>query len=92
MECSKRIHSEYRQAMNELRLVCVKTAVKLEETYTSKGYHKIRSLFLSMLTNHYIINNLLESFNAWVMAARFLPASDFIDEIRMLMLKKTNAR
>jgi len=46
----------------------------------------------SRSSNHYIGNNLSESFSAWVLESRYFPCKDLVDKIRIKMMENMNQR
>ncbi|GAB2220220.1 hypothetical protein Droror1_Dr00007863 [Drosera rotundifolia] len=44
------------------------------------------------MQNYYITNNLSESFNVWILKARYWPCVDLIDKIRVKMMEKMSQR
>lgn len=69
--------------------------------YSKAAYEALRNVvdykwsrhqFGSSSKNHYITNNLSESFNAWILDARSLPAIELVDKIRVKMMKKFEKR
>jgi len=83
---------DYCRSIAELRTTSEEAAVELEATYTVNGYYWSRSLFSPVCKNNYIVNNLSESFNAWVLEARYMPCVELVDQIRIKIMEKMNER
>lgn len=70
-------------------------ADELEATHITKGYTWSMDLIYvltSFCKNNYIVNNLSENFNAWILEARYLPAMDLVDIIRIKIMVKMHQR
>src|SRR4051812_36088762 len=70
-------------------------------TYSQPAFEEIRKVteykwsshqFATYCKNHYITNNLSESFNAWILDARSLPAVDLVDKLGEKLLYKFEQR
>ena len=57
-----------------------------------KKYMWFRSQLCTYSKNHYITNNLFESFNVWILEARYLLAVDLVDKIRIQIIEKFEHR
>jgi len=77
---------ELNKAMNTLYNASPKAWKELHDL----KYVWSRSEFKHSSRNHYITNNLSESFNAWVIEARYHPVVDLVDKIRAKIMQKRN--
>lgn len=64
----------------------------VNEILKMKAYKWSRHQFDRFAKNHYITSNLSESFDAWVLDARSLPAVELVDKMRCKMMEKLEQR
>lgn len=80
--------SQFKMHMHSLKQVSVEAFTYL----SNKSFVWARSQFSSISKNHLITNNNSESFNSWILDARFMPVVDLIDKLRVKMMQKFNIR
>lgn len=75
------------KAMRELRAVSEVAYEKMLKLLIKKPS---RYQFRVTSRNHYIANNLSQSFYSWILETRFLPIIDLVDKIRIQTIEKRN--
>lgn len=79
-------------SIRQMSLIATKCNFSYEMLRKISKYNWSRHQFESCFKNHYIINNLAESFNAWIVAARHLPTIELVDKMREKLMKMFQER
>ena len=82
----------FNEFKRHMEILAIESTKAFEELMSMEKYVWFRSQFCTYSKNHYITNNLSDSFNAWILEARYSPAVNLVDKIRIQIMEKFEHR